>query len=316
MNINLKVEKKKVRLDQYLVENISGFSRTRIQNSIKNSEITINGEKVKPGTILKGGEIILGKISPQSSKHLKKQKMNLDIIYEDDSIAVINKPAGLVVHPGNGNSDGTLVNGMMYHFDKLSIINQNRPGIVHRLDKDTSGVIIIAKTDLAHVKLAKQFEKRKVEKFYKAFVWGRIKNEGFIDGLVGRNRTNRIKYSITPKNGKTSKTLYKREYYFAPFSIVNMKPETGRTHQLRVHCSHIGHPIIGDDLYGGGSTKIKSFHSKYSTVCHRVLKTLGRMALHSHKIKFQHPLTSENMDCIAELPNDMIEARKIIIDNA
>ena len=148
MNINLIVEKKKVRLDQYLADKISGVSRTRIQTSIRNSEITINGETVKPGTILKGGEIILGDILPRSNEHLKRQKMNFDIIYEDDSLAVINKPAGLVVHPGNANPDGTLVNGLMYHFDNLSGINQGRPGIVHRLDKDTSGVMIIPFNEL------------------------------------------------------------------------------------------------------------------------------------------------------------------------
>lgn len=315
MEINLTVDQEKIRLDQFLNGKLSKISRSKIQSSIRSGEITLNGESVKPGIMLKGGEEITGDIASPTIEHLVKQKMELDILYEDDAIAVINKSAGLVVHPGSGNIDGTLVNGLIYHFNTLSEINQTRPGIVHRLDKDTSGVIVIAKTDQAHANLAEQFEKRTVEKYYTAIVWGKSPERGTIEGLINRHKTNRVKFAINTTSGRNSKTLYKRENYSPPFSVVKMKPETGRTHQLRVHLSYIGHPITGDDLYGGGSKKIKSYHSRYTSLCKRVLKTLGRTALHAHSLKLHHPVTSELKRWSAPLPNDMITTISILKEN-
>ncbi len=315
MEFNVPTDQKKIRMDQYLTEVLADISRSKIQVSIRNGDITLDGKSVKPGTILTGGEAISGDISKPSDVNLVKQEMALDLLYEDDAIVVINKPAGLVVHPGSGNIDGTLVNGLLYHFCNLSGINPGRPGIVHRLDKDTSGVIIVAKTDQAHANISEQFELRKVTKKYLAIVWGKSPEEGQIEGNIKRHNTNRIKFEMTENKGRFSKTKFRTEYYSPPFSYVTMKPETGRTHQLRVHFSHAGNPIVGDELYGGGSKRIKSYHTKYTAMCKRVLKELARTALHAKSLTLRHPESSEFMTWTAPLPEDMENALSILKEN-
>ena len=305
MNIKLIVERGNIRFDQYLASKLVNISRSKIQSSIKNGDISLNGYKTKSGTILKGGEVISGKIVPENkSFYLEPQKMDLDIIFEDEYLIIINKQSGVVVHPGNGNLTGTLLNGLRYHFDKLSNINPDKPGIVHRLDKDTSGLIIIAKTDLVHQNMSIQFEKRLIKKHYLAISWGKIEQRGNIEGYIIRDPRNRTKFSMNCHKGRHSKTYYEREDCYPPFSVINLYPETGRTHQLRVHLSSIGNPIVCDELYGGNKNRIKSYHTKYSSLCNKVIKSLDRLALHAYKLEFSHPIIDKTIKFTAPIPNE------------
>ena len=304
MNVNLIVDQQDLRFDQFLSTKLDSISRSKIQTSIKNGSLHLDGKQVKAGTILKGGEKITGYIiSNISTTALKSENIKLDIIYEDKSLIVLNKQSGIVVHPGNGNYSGTLLNGLLYHFDRLSNINPTRPGIVHRLDKETSGVMIVAKTDFAHQMLSTQFEERKINKQYYAICWGKINEQGTIEGYINRDSKKRTKFSVS-KRGRHSITKYKKDSYYAPFSLLNLCPKTGRTHQLRVHLSSIGNPIVCDDLYGGGKNKIKSYHSKYSQLCKQIVKAINRVALHAYKIEIVHPLTNEKMKFVAPLPKE------------
>ena len=216
---------------------------------------------------LKGSEIITVDFDAKNSNFnreniLGKENIPLDIIYEDDSIIAINKSAGLVVHPGAGNQQGTMLNGLLYHFSKLSNLDMNRPGIVHRLDQYTSGVIIVAKTNQAHYYLSEQFANRKIKKKYRAIVWGRVKSDGCVEGFINRNIRNRISFQMATK-GKYSKSSYKLIKNYKILSYLDIRPLTGRTHQIRVHMKSIGHPILLDDLYSGGIKNIYSYHEKF-----------------------------------------------------
>ena len=305
MDINLIVEQDDIRFDQYLTLKIDNISRSKLQSSIKNGHIQLDGKKVKAGTILKGGEVISGNIiSIKNNIFLDAEEIKLEIIYEDEDLIVVNKESGIVVHPGNGNQSGTLLNGLLYHFKKLSNINPDKPGIVHRLDKETSGLILIAKTDLAHQKLALQFEKRKVKKHYVAVCWGKTKDKGAIEGYINRDTKNRIKFALNNHKGKFSRTYFDCKEAYPPFSLLNLFPETGRTHQLRVHLSSIGHPIVCDELYGGGKGKIKSYHHNYTSLCKQVVKVINRVALHAYQIEIMHPVQDRKMKFIAPIPDE------------
>ncbi len=296
-----------IRLDVFLSDKLEKISRSKIQTLIKKGKITVDNVKSKPSSLLKGGEVIDCIIEFESPpEDLVPEQMDLNILYEDKFLAVINKPAGLVVHPGSGNFTGTLANGLLHHFQNLSKLNPARPGIVHRLDKDTTGVIVIAKTDFVHHKLGEQFASRKVEKVYKALVWGKLENKGEISGLIGRHPTNRLAFAMDTENGRESLTNYKMEAYYPPISLVNLYPKTGRTHQLRVHLQSIGHPILNDDLYSGGKNKIKSFHEKYSKLLHSVLKKINRFALHAFSLEITHPETMKKMKWETPIPEDML----------
>ena len=220
----------------------------------------------------------------------------------------IDKPSGLVVHPGTGNYNGTLVNALLYHFKNLSSINSDRPGIVHRLDKETSGVMIIAKNDYSHQILAKQFYNREVQKTYKALVWGEIKSNGKIQGLIARDKKNRQAFSMGSIYGKESFTEYYRTAYLPPFTWLKLKPKTGRTHQLRVHLKSLDHPIVNDLLYGGGKERVKRFHVKYIPLANRILKLVNRVALHAEMLEITHPETREKMILKAKIPSDLQSA--------
>ncbi|MAV59567.1 MAG: RNA pseudouridine synthase [Candidatus Marinimicrobia bacterium] len=316
MHINIVVDDINIRLDQFLVKKLIKTSRSKIQSNIRSGNILLNGKTTKPSFLLNGGEKISGSlIFSDKDLYLKKEKMDLDVIYEDDSLIAINKKPGIVVHPGNGNHSGTLLNGLLYHFDKLSKINTDRPGIVHRLDKDTSGVIIIAKTDEIHTNLSMQFEKRLVKKHYFAIVWGKLNEKGKIEGYICRDRKQRTKFSLSDSKGKFSKTVYSCQNTYLPFSIVNLYPETGRTHQLRVHLANIGNPILCDDLYGGGYKKIKSFHSDYSKLCKQILKQINRVALHSFKLELMHPIKNKHITFRAPIPNKFKLAMSLMEKN-
>ena len=300
------VNKKDIRLDIFLSEHFDSLSRTKIKNFILDNRILINGKAESPSFILKGDEKIKCDFSiDEPSYKIKPENIDLDIIYEDDYLIVINKPSGLVVHPGNGIQNGTLVNALSFHFSKLSNVNKISPGIVHRLDKETSGAILIAKDDKTHWELSKQFEDRLVKKIYRAFVWGNIPTSGLIDGFIVRDRKNRTKFTLgSGERGRFSESKFSKIDYFAPLSYVEIYPKTGRTHQIRVHLESISHPIICDATYGGGIKRIKSYHMKYNNILKLIMKSINRVALHAYSIEITHPKTLEKMQFSAPIPDD------------
>jgi 23S rRNA pseudouridine1911/1915/1917 synthase len=274
------------RLDQYVKTLYDQFSRSAIQDKIKKGEIRLNGNVVKTGYLIKAGDQIeIDFLNPVLS-HLEPIDLKLDIVYEDDDIALINKPEGMVVHPASSFKDPTLVHGLLHQLSHLSSINGTiRPGIVHRIDKDTSGLLLIAKNDLAHKKLSEDLKEHKIERIYYALVYGQFKERnGFIDAPIGRDTKNRLKMSVIA-TGKHAKTHFKVIETFDKMTLIECQLETGRTHQIRVHMDYIGHPVVGDPIYG---------HAK------KIEKT-GQF-LHAKTIKFTHPTKKEKMTFDVDLP--------------
>ncbi len=308
------------RIDSYLSDHIDQLSRSKISKLIKNKNILVNGSAIKPSyTPEKDDEIFVTLPKPAQNK-LTAEPIPLDIIYEDDCYVAINKPKNLTVHPGAGQQSGTLVNGLLYHINHLSQAGgDNRPGLVHRLDKDTTGVIICAKTDEAHWKLSQQFADRQIYKEYRTLVWGTPKCNAMINKPIGRSRRNRKKYSVSEK-GKPAKTEYKILKRWHLFSLLKIILHTGRTHQIRVHMKHCHSPVLGDDKYGNDNGRIKKLNQAQLTTCREILKIATRQLLHAYKIIFQHPFTGETVEIKAPLPPDFQKIitlldRNINIDN-
>ena len=311
------VIKKNIRLDLFLCNHFNSFSRTKIKKYILDGKILINKKKSSPSFILKGTENISYDFSISSIVNsITPQKMDLEIIYEDEYLAIINKPSGLVVHPGNGVSSGTLANGLAFHFRNLSKLNDRAPGIVHRLDKETSGVILIAKDNETHFKLSKQFENRTIKKVYRAFVWGNINDKGLIKGFINRDRKNRTTFVLNDyEKGKYSESLFKKINYFSPLSYIEVRPKTGRTHQIRVHLQSITHSIVCDNSYGGGEDKIKSYHMKYNSLLKLIINSINRVALHAYSIEIIHPITLKKIKFTAPIPDDFNKVLEILKDS-
>jgi len=313
----IKVDYKNIRLDIFLCQQFDFLSRTKIKKIILSDKILVNNKQESPSFILKGNEEIKYDFSISSSSiDINPENIHLDIIYEDEYLVVINKPPGLVVHPGNGIDNGTLANALLYHFSNLSSINKTSPGIVHRLDKETSGVILVAKDDHTHWKLSEQFENRTVEKIYRAIVWGDINDSGNIKGNIIRDRKNRTKFKLGIGNkGKYSESKFKKIDYLAPLSYVEFYPKTGRTHQIRVHLESISHPIICDSTYGGGLKRIKSYHMKYNKILKLIINSINRVALHAYSIEIIHPKTLKKIKFISPIPDDFISILNILKEN-
>ena len=290
---------KSIRLDTFLSEKLENTSRSKIKNWIDENLIEVNNKIVnKAGYKLNVSDKILVKIPRILELSAKPQNIKLDIIYEDDDLMVINKPQGMVVHPACGNYDSTLVNALMYHTKNLSNVNgEFRPGIVHRLDKDTSGLLLIAKNDFAHENLSKQIQQKTCKRFYKAILIGTLKNsEGIIETNLIRSLKDRKKYEVCLENkGKNAITLYKTLESFKGYSLVEFELKTGRTHQIRVHSKHLGHPILGDRVYGINQTNVKINGENF--------KLLGQL-LHAYKIIFTHPKTQKIMEFNINLPEN------------
>ena len=288
--MKLEVNENNVRLDVYLTKNTE-LSRTKIQKLIKEGSILVNNVVCSANYKVKENDIIeIENICDENIDTLP-EKMDLDIVYEDDYLLIINKKSGVVVHPAVGNYNHTLVNGLLYHFNTLSKKNTIRPGIVHRLDKDTSGLMVVAKDDKTHELLADMIKHKKVERKYVALVWGVIKHEkGTINAPIGRDFSNRQKYTVTDVNSKESVTHFKVLKRFKDATLVECILETGRTHQIRVHLSSLGHPIFGDSLYG---TEDKDY--------------IKRQALHAYGLDFYSPKTKEKLSLRANLPYDIEE---------
>jgi len=288
------------RLDAFLEENLEGMTRSYIKKLIDEGDIYIEGKKkVKSGSKLKEKDEVVVRIPEDEILNIEAEDLPIDIVFEDKHMVVINKEPNMVVHPAPGNYTGTLVNAVMYHIKDLSTINGViRPGIVHRLDKDTSGLIIIAKNDEAHLKLTDMFKEKTIDKTYVCICKGNFKSdEGRIETLIGRNPKDRKKMAIVEKNGKTAISNYRVLDRVDGFSLVEVGIETGRTHQIRVHMKSLNHPILGDEVYGSPSKKAK------------------RQMLHAYKLEFIHPITGEDMKIIGEIPEDFQGvARNLKID--
>lgn len=302
-----------LRIDKFLMDRIPKTSRNKLQIAAKNGSILVNDEAVKANYKVKPlDQISIVLPYPVRNIELIPEDIPLNIIYEDDELIVINKQAGLVVHPGFGNYTGTLVNALVYHFDNLPSLPNNyfgRPGLVHRLDKNTSGVMVVAKTEDALTHLAKQFYDRTTQRRYNALVWGDFEeNEGTVTGNLARSLKNRKIMDVyeDPEIGKHAVTHYKMLERFGYVSLIECKLETGRTHQIRIHMKHIGHTLFNDFEYGGDRILKGTMFSKYKQFVDNCFNILPRQALHAKSLGFTHPKTGEWMQFDSELPEDMV----------
>lgn len=291
------------RLDQFLSQTDFNLSRSQAKKLIEEKAILLNQKSAKPSVHLKQGDLITGTLPEPKPLSLEPEATPLHILYEDPSILVVDKPAGMVVHPAAGNPSGTLVNALLYHCQDLGGINGVlRPGIVHRLDKDTSGVMVVAKDDQAYHHLLRQFKNRIVEKVYLAIAYGTFHQaEGLIESAIGRHPKERKRMSTRTKRGRIAITRWKVVENLAGFSLLEIYPQTGRTHQIRVHLSSLGHPLLGDPLYGRKG-KPGSIQDPVLKEC---VRRLNRQALHAYRLAFDHPRTGERVQFEAPLPQDM-----------
>ncbi len=307
--------KKKERIDIFLANTVENATRSRIQKLIRADCVTVNGKTVKPNYIVNSSDSILLTIptSPRPEE-TEAEDIPLDIVYEDDFLLVVNKPAGMVAHPSLGNYTGTLVNALLHHTKKLSSLNDpGRPGIVHRIDKDTSGLLLIAKNEWTHAQLAKQFFNHTIDREYWAVCWGLFKNKkGEVIGNIARSAKDRKIFSVSESEGKHAHTFFEviEEFEFA--SLIKLKLKTGRTHQIRVHMSHIKHPIFGDPAYGGRVIVYGSTLPKMKARVDNLLNIMPRQALHAKTLGFIHPNTKGKIFLDSELPDDFVQLVRML----
>jgi 23S rRNA pseudouridine1911/1915/1917 synthase len=313
LRIKLTARQEPIRIDKYILNRIEGATRNKIQQAIEEGLILVNGERVKSNHKVRPHEEIVVYDSRETiPTDIIPEEMPLNIIYEDEHLLVVDKPAGVVVHPGSGNYTGTLVNGLAWHLnpadDKNRIIDLPRVGLVHRIDKDTTGLLLVAKSELAMQHLAAQFKKHTVHRRYVALAWGNFENdEGTIDAHIGRNLRFRKKMDAFPDgdHGKHAITHYKVLERFHYVSLLEFRLETGRTHQIRVHTRLIGHPLFNDSTYGGDRIVKGTVHAKYKQFVENCFKLLPRQALHARELGFLHPATQERMLFESAMPDDM-----------
>ncbi len=310
------------RLDAFLAENIEGWSRVRLQRLIGDGDVLVNQKDAKTSYKLREGDEIEGELTAPIVETMEAENIPLDVVYEDEHLIVINKPAGMVVHPGAGNLRGTLANALAHKFqisnfkfqikgtanEQSEIQNlKSKIGIVHRLDKNTSGLIVVAKTEATHEALSNQFHDRQVYKSYVALIHGVVRREsGKIDEKIGRDKWNRMKMSVA-KNGRNALSLWTVRQRFEKFTLLDVEIKTGRTHQIRVHLAFLNNPIVGDETYNEGRDKTVS-----DVKIRQNIQNLNRFFLHAEKLSFTHPKTKEKMDFAAPLPNELTEFLKLL----
>lgn len=296
------------RVDHYLTRLYPNYSRALFQKAIERGDVLVNGLPVKMSRRLRVNDRISVRLPELPDKTIPPEDIPLEVLYDDEQIIVINKPAGLIVHPGRGNYRGTLAGALQFHFDKLSdIAGQHRAGIVHRLDRDTSGVLVVAKDNQVHHHLSRQFEQREVEKEYRAITWGVIPlDSDYIETHVRVSQRNRERMIVCPPGGnaREASTFYEVLERYHGFTSVKLTPKTGRTHQLRVHMQHLGHPIVADELYNGRKLlRLADLVEELPADQDQIL--IERQALHARRLAFDHPATGQRLEFQAPLPEDM-----------
>ena len=297
-----------LRVDKFLMSRIEKVTRNKIQRAAKAGCIFVNDQAVKSNYKVKAEDQVKVLFShPPYEKHLLPEEIDLDVVYEDDILVVVNKPPGLVVHPGHGNYSGTLLNGLLYHFDQLPTNANDRPGLVHRIDKDTSGLLVVAKTEEAMSHLAKQFFEKTSRRKYLALVWGDFDvDRGTVIGAIGRNQKNRLQMTVFKDNsqGKDAVTHFKVLERFGYVTLLECQLETGRTHQIRAHMKFIGHTIFNDERYGGNKILKGTNFIKYKHFVENCFSVMSRQALHAKTLGFVHPKTGEKMEFDSPIPED------------
>ncbi len=301
LHLSVSADNEGERLDAFLASHIEGWSRARLQRLIEEADVLVNGHAVKSSYKLHPNDEIEVELTPPPSTSFAPENIPLDVVYEDDELIVVNKPAGIVVHPAAGVASGTLANALAFHFQQLSTSGGIvRPGIVHRLDKGTSGLMVVAKTESAHEDLADQFRDREVFKSYVALVHGQVeKRTGQIDQPIARDRGNRTRMAVV-RGGRPALSIYRIRKRFERFTLLNVELKTGRTHQIRVHLAWLKHPVVGDEAYGSGRDKTVPDHKLRSEIAN-----LGRQFLHAEQLGFRHPRTKEEMRFTAPLPTEL-----------
>jgi len=300
-----------LRVDKFLMNFIENATRNKIQQTAKAGNILVNDVVVKSNHKVKPHDVVRVVLAhPPHENLLVAEDIPIHIVYEDDDVIVVNKEAGMVVHPGHGNYSGTLVNGLIHHIENLPTNSNERPGLVHRIDKDTSGLLVVAKTEFAMAHLSNQFFERTTERLYYALVWGNIKeDEGRIEGNIGRSLKNRLQMDVFPEGdlGKHAVTHFKVLERLTYVTLVQCKLETGRTHQIRAHFKHIGHTLFNDERYGGNAILKGTTFTKYKQFVQNCFKVLPRQALHAKTLGFTHPTSGKFMQFDSEIPKDIQE---------
>ena len=305
LTFQVQAEHRDVRLDAFLALNIANWSRSRLQKIIDAGDVLVNGKASKSSFKLRELDEIEVELIAAPVEGFEPEDIPLDIIFEDQELAVVNKSAGMVVHPGAGIPDGTLANALVFHFQKQNpnVQTVSRAGIVHRLDKDTSGLIVVAKTEAAHENLSEQFRQRTVYKSYIALVHGKPEADaGKIEAKIGRDRINRVKISTNTQSGRPASSSWRVRERFGRFTLLDVEIHTGRTHQIRVHLAHIKHPVVGDALYNDGRDKVISDAKLKSDIT-----KLNRFFLHAERLAFEHPTTNERLIFKQPLPPELDE---------
>jgi 23S rRNA pseudouridine1911/1915/1917 synthase len=314
LNFTTEAEDAGKRLDAFLAEKIEGWSRSRLQKLVADGDVLVNEKESKPSYKLRAGDSVEIELTELPTESFESENIPLEIVYEDEFLAVINKPAGMVVHPGAGVSNGTLANAIAYHFqfDEQEIANRksqiaNRVGIVHRLDKDTSGLIVVAKTEEAHEALSEQFRNREVFKSYIALVHGEPEeNAGEVNAPIAREKHNRTKMAVRA-HGRNALSLWKVKKRFEKFTLLSVEIKTGRTHQIRVHLASINHPVVGDETYNAGRDK-----TVFDLTVRKAIQDLGRFFLHAEKLSFNHPASGERLDFTVPLADELTEFLELL----
>ena len=313
MEIIVPPGKKRERLDVFLTHHVENATRTKVQAAIKAGCVLVNGIAARSSYAVSPNDVIHVTLPESPAPDVVAEPIPLTIVYEDDHLLIVNKPAGMVTHPAYGNYTGTLVNALLYHCASLSTVNDRvRPGIVHRLDKDTSGLLVVAKTDVAHAHLARQFARRTIRREYQAIVWGAFPVEkGIIEANLGRSKQDRKKMAVV-EDGKVAVTEYTVLERFPWLSLIRLKLQTGRTHQIRVHLAHVGHPVFGDPTYNGRRILFGPGTPRQKAEVQRMLDILTRQALHARTIGFKHPATGKEMSFESPLPEDMTTVLELL----
>lgn len=311
LTLQVTAEEAGERLDAFLAVRVEGWSRSRLQRLIEDADVLVGGKTTKPSYKVRPNDEIEIELTPSPSETFTPENIPLEVIYEDNDLIVVNKPAGMVVHPAAGISHGTLANALAFHFAQLSrSAGAVRPGIVHRLDKGTSGLLVVAKHESAHEHLANQFRAREVFKSYRALVHGQVEHrQGEIDQPIARDPRNRVRMAVV-RGGRPALSIYRVRESFERFTLLDVVLKTGRTHQIRVHTAWMKHPVVGDEVYGGGRDKTIS-----DAEVRRAVSKLNRQFLHAAELGFRHPGSGEELKFKAELPSDLRDLLELLERN-